>query len=169
MTIRQLLARARARYIKDPTPRRLRWYLLLKARSGAWDMRYCRETGVAMNVTPWVKMYITRGFAAGLVPTSTTGGTHAPRSYHTPVETVWGRCGRAADLGLRAGEVGTARGRRKMERFQRAEYARRSQHGITELIGPVNNRIILDGRPQVLAEGSPLENQHDGHVHGGHR
>jgi hypothetical protein len=38
---------------------------------------------------------------------------------------------------------------------------------MVELIGPDNNLIVLRGRHARLPEGSPLENQHDNHVHQG--
>jgi hypothetical protein len=45
------------------------------------------------------KRFIVRGYAAGLVPTSTTGGQHASGSFHKQKDAA-GR-GRAVDLGLR--------------------------------------------------------------------
>ena len=165
MTLKQKLARARARYLKLRSARRLRWYLLLKARTGRWDDRYHRETPwVPIVANKRVRGFITRAFAAGLIPTATTNGVHSPGSYHGK--------GRAADVGLRGPEVGTAKGRRKMEKFQRAEYLRFLKHQhqgrprAVELIGPVNNRIVLRGVVTPLPEGLPLENQHDDHCHG---
>lgn len=155
------LRRARDRYLKAPSRASLRAYLILKARTATWDARYCRYYGIpAHGITPWVKAYLTRGVAAGLVPTATTNGVHSPTSFH--------RDGRAGDLGLPVSLIGTKRGRKRLERFQGAEYARRKRLGHTELLGPVNGLCVLTGRPVTLAEGAALENQHDNHVHGAH-
>jgi hypothetical protein len=53
-----------------------------------------------------------------------------------------------------------------MERFQRAEFRRRLKTRAVELIGPINDLVVLGGLAQPLAEGAPLEQQHDNHVHG---
>jgi hypothetical protein len=154
----------RKRYKRERSNRTLRMYLTAKARLGRWDSRYLAYNGVASNVTAAVKAFITRGYAAGLVPTSTTGGSHAPNSLHYPR----GGVGHAADLGLRSEEVGTAKGRRKMEKFQAAEF-KRDQRGrvrLTELIGPSNRLVILRSKTSPLAEGAALEQAHDNHVHG---
>lgn len=158
MTLRQRLSLARRRYLRSGSDRALRSYLRLKARSGRWDARYLRYYGVRGNVSSAVKRFIMRGYAAGLVVTSTTGGSHAPGSFHPQ--------GRAADLGLRRSEIGTARGLRKMRKFQRQEFARRGSTHPQELIGPDNRVNILRGRPQPIAEGSALEQAHDNHIHG---
>lgn len=160
MSLAQKLRRARARYMQNPTARGLRYYLRLKAKSGKWDDRYALYHDVPTHVTPAVKRFITRGFAEGLVPTATTNGVHAAHSYHKF------RPGRAADLGVRRDEVGTAKGRKRMVRFQTAEFRRRGRTKPIELIGPHNNLIILKGRHQPLPEHAPLEDQHDNHVHG---
>jgi hypothetical protein len=131
---------------------------MLKAKAGRWDSRYLRYYNVPSISNPSCRAFIMRGFAAGLVVTATTNGTHAPGSFHYRK--------RAVDLGLRGPEVGTARGRRKMEKFQRSEFSKRGRYHHTELIGPINNRIILRGRATILAEGAALENAHDNHVHG---
>jgi hypothetical protein len=134
--------------------------LRLKAKAGIWDSRYCRYYNVPLPTNIHVKRFIMRGFAAGLVVTATTNGRHAPGSLH------YSR--RAADLGLRSPEVGTARGRRKMEKFQAHEFARAQRvRGYTELIGPINDKIILRGNNTTLAEHTALEDAHDNHVHGG--
>jgi hypothetical protein len=135
----------------------LRVYLISKARLGRWDDRYCAYWGVPTGVTGAVRRFITRGYAAGLVPTSTfrpgdTGSYHSQR--------------RAADLGLRRGLIGTVRGLRRMRRFQAAEFRRRSRTKVLELIGPDNRRTVLRGQVAPLPEGSSLEQQHDNHVHG---
>lgn len=160
MSLRSQLNAARKRYNRSHSSRALVAYLRLKARAGKWDSRFVRYFHVPEPTNIHVKRFIMRGFYYGLVCTATTNGQHAPGSLH------YSR--RAADMGLRSDEIGTARGKRKMEKFQRKEFARaRRVGGYTELIGPINNRVILQGRATVLAEGTALENQHDNHVHGG--
>jgi len=158
MSLNTRTARARARYLASPSDRGLRYYLTLKAQLGRWDARYCRYYGVPIDVNAATRRFVTRGFAAGLVVTATTNGGHAPGSYHYRRQ--------AADLGLRSEEVGTAKGRRKLEAFQRAEYAARAANRPLELLGPLNAQCVLRGSPTVLAEGAALEQQHDDHVHG---
>jgi hypothetical protein len=141
-------------------------YLRLKARLGRWDDRYTRlPFGKDPNVSPKVRAFIMRGYAAGLVTTSTTGGQHAPGSFHLQRDSH-GR-GRAADMGLRADLIGTPKGRARMVRFQADEFDRQRQTGAIELIGPANNLVVLRGVPVVLGEGTALEDQHDNHVHFG--
>jgi hypothetical protein len=53
-----------------------------------------------------------------------------------------------------------------MERFQRAEFGRRAKTHAVELIGPINDQIVLAGGVSPLPEGAALEDQHDNHVHG---
>lgn len=155
------MSRARSKYQKSPTRATLRAYLILKAKTGRWDARYCRYYGVSADVNSATKRFITRGYAAGLVPTSTTGGRHAPGSYHSKHA--------AADLGLIERHIGKKYGRDKMVKFQRAEeraFRAGRRRGMVELIGPDNRAIVLRGRRADLAEGAGLENQHDNHVHG---
>jgi hypothetical protein len=109
------------------------------------------------DVTPAVKKTIVRAVRAGLVVTSTTGGHHAPGSYH------YSRPGRAVDVGLPASLVGTAEGRRRMVTFQRKE-ARHAER-YDELFGPDNDGCVKNGVRISLGEGTPLENLHDSHVH----
>lgn len=159
MTFKQRLAGARSRYLAHPGRKALRAYLVLKAKTGVWDARYCRYYAVpSSGLTPWVRAFLTRGVAAGLVPTATTNGKHSATSYHED--------GRAGDLGLVESLVGTKTGRKRLERFQGAEYSRRHRLGHTELLGPVNGLCVLRGRPVTLAEGAALEDMHDDHVHG---
>lgn len=158
MTLRQKLALARKRYIRSHSDRALKSYLMLKSKAGIWDSRYLRYYGIPSIANKACRKFIMRGYAAGLVVTATTNGRHAPGSYHYQK--------RAVDLGLRRGEIGTAYGRHKMEKFQRSEFSKRGRYHHRELIGPINNRIILMGRATVLAEGAALENAHDNHVHG---
>jgi len=132
-------------------------YLISKARLGRWDDRYCAYWGVPTGVTRAVRRFITRGFAAGLVPTSTFRPSDSG-SYHSQR--------RAADMGLRRELIGTVRGLRRMRRFQAAEFRRRRRTKVVELIGPNNRRTVLRGQVARLPEGSPLEQQHDNHVHG---
>jgi hypothetical protein len=147
----------RRRYASEKTNRALRLYLIAKAKLGRWDARYCAYNGVDPNVRDAVKRFLTRGYAAGLVPTSTTGGRHAPGSLHYER--------RAGDVGLRREEIGTPRGLRRMERFQRDEFRR---GGHTELLGPINDLCVLRAHLSPLEEGTALEDQHDNHVHGGY-
>jgi lysozyme len=152
--------RARRVYLRTHANAALRVMLISKARLGMWDDRFAIHFGVSTDVSAPVRKFITRGYAAGLVPTSTV---RAPRfvgdnSYHIRHK--------AADMGLRRDEIGTAKGAAKRERFQAAEWARRHKTNPTELIGPINDKIVLNGHDTSLAEGSPLEDQHDDHVHG---
>jgi hypothetical protein len=140
----------------------LRVYLISKARLGIWDRRYCSYFGVDPDVTKPVRKFITRGFAAGLVATSTTGGTHATGSYH--FQEIDGQ-GRAADMGHRS-DISAAEGQRRKEAFQRDEFGRRHKTRPAELIGPINNRCVLRGVDASLGEGTDLEQAHDNHVHG---
>lgn len=160
-SLREQLRRARKRYIRKPTNTYLRWYLNARGRLGLWDHRMHAYYGVPTDVTDDVKRFIARAYAAGLVPTATTNGSHAPGSYH--YQRIGGK-GRAADVGVRRELIGTAKATRLLSRFQRREYARHDDKA--ELIGPTNNLIILRGARTSLVEGSPLENQHDNHVHG---
>jgi hypothetical protein len=89
-----------------------------------------------------------RGVACHLVVTSTTGGRHAPGSYHSY------RPGRAVDM------AGT---RDHMVEFQRQCYANPARY--REVFGPANRLCVKNGVRIRLAEGSGLENQHDSHVH----
>lgn len=113
--------------------------------------RGCRRAARRMNAN-W------------MVVTSTTDGVHAPGSYHNPFNGV----GRAIDGGLPPKLIGTARGRNRLVRYQRQEYdawRRGLRPNMVELIGPDNNMVVLKGVHSPLSEGSPLENQHDNHVH----
>jgi GH25 family lysozyme M1 (1,4-beta-N-acetylmuramidase) len=157
------MRRARRKWLATGANQALRVYLMSKARLGRWDDRYCMFFGVDPQVTPDVRAYIARAYAAGLVPTSTTGGSHSPGSFH--FQTIGGR-GRAADIGLRSDLIGTARGLERMRKFQAREFANRAARHPVELIGPDNDLCVLNGVVSPLAEGSPLENQHDNHVHG---
>src|SRR3954464_15484735 len=130
------IERARNEYVKEPTRASLRAYLVLKARTGRWDARYCRYYGVpSKGLSDWVRRFLTRGVAAGLVPTATTNGKHSAQSYHSD--------GRAGDLGLPVSLIGTAKGRKRLKRFQATEYHHRLAYAHTELIGPTNNQAIL--------------------------
>lgn len=143
----------------DISQARLRAYLTAKARAGRFDPRMCAYYKVSPRVNIGCKRAICRAFVAGLVPTSTTGGHHAPGSYHGK--------GRAVDFGLRQELVGTTRGMNRLKTFQRKEYwrARHNKLHPVELIGPINALVILQGRVSPLQEGAALENQHDTHVH----
>lgn len=125
---------------------------------GRFAVRFHRWmlNGHAGNVTPACKRFIVRATRAGLVVTSTTGGAHAATSYHYS--------GRAVDVGLPGPLIGTAKGKRRMVRFQRAEARHPSR--FLELFGPANSLCVKNGRRLSLAEGTALEDLHDTHVHG---
>ena len=145
----------------DPTDNRvLRMFLIAKGRLGRYDRRMLLYFGVPAVDNMQVRSFFARAYGHGLVPTATTNGTHSAHSLHY--------LGRAGDVGLRNDEIGTPKGLRKMQRFQDSEFRRaRRLGGYTELIGPVNEEVILRGVVSPLAEGTPLENQHDNHVHAG--
>jgi hypothetical protein len=142
------------------TNARLRVYLTLKARAGRFDPRMCDYFGVSPRVNAACKKAICRAYAAGLVPTSTTGGQHAPGSLHYEE--------RAVDIGCR--NPSSARERKRLRTFHRKEFwrARNGKIRPTELIGPHNDMTILRGRRTTLPEGSSLEQAHDNHVHEGY-
>lgn len=160
------LSRARARYLERRTGERLRRYLTIKAALGRFDVRMCAYYGVSAKVNAGCRRAVCRAYAAGLVPTSTTAGRHAPGSFH-------GRRNRhgegmAVDFGLRRELVGTAKGLERLRTFQRREHWRRRRGrlpGLVELIGPTNTLIVLARQETNLVEGAPLEQQHDDHVH----
>src|SRR3954469_14832936 len=138
----------------------LRMFLIAKGRSGRYDSRMLGYFGVPPVANQQVKSFFARAYGAGLVPTATTNGKHATHSLHY--------LGRAGDVGLRSDEIGTPKGLRKMQRFQDSEFKRASRFcGYAELIGPINNEVILRGQATSLPEGSDTENAHDNHVHGG--
>ena len=124
-----------------------------KAARGKWDKRF-------LNGFPDVssKLYpvIMEAVARGLVVTSTTGGRHAPGSFHYS--------GRAVDFGVRPGLIGTQFAVVRLARFQRHLHAKHGRR-LTELFGPSNRANRKYGKPIVLAEGSGLEQLHDNHVH----
>lgn len=140
----------------------LRRYLREKARRGKWDKRYFAYNNIDSNVTPRLKRAAMRAYAIGLVPTSSTSGGHSPNSWHFQKDEQ-GR-GRAVDFGNRRELIGTAKGRERMVRFQRSEFARGGGFWV-EVIGPDNNMIILNHHHSPLSEGTILENMHDTHVH----
>jgi hypothetical protein len=107
------------------------------------------------NITRACKRVIVRGVNHGLVVTSTTDGQHAPTSWH--------RFGKAVDFGLRRDLVGTAEGRARMVKFQRFLVKRKRR--FHEVFGPDNTLNVKNGRRITLPDGSPLEDQHDNHVH----
>ena len=152
------MRRAQRAFLATGANDALRVLLVCKARLGRYDERYHLFFGPPTDVTDDVKRFITRAYASGLVPTSTTNGVHAPGSFHGQR--------RAADIGLRTNLVGTTKGLRRMERFQRAEFNRRGNTHPVELIGPINGQVVLSGVPTALAQGQLLEEQHDNHVHG---
>lgn len=158
-TRKQRYRRSLKLYRQRASNARLRALLKAKGRLGWFDPRMCAYNGVAYDISKGCKKAIARGYGAGLVPTSTTGGTHAPGSYHGQH--------RAVDLGVRRELIGTQKAFKRLARFQRAEFRRRQRRQITpiELIGPDNSKIVLRGSATSLAEGSALEDAHDNHVH----
>lgn len=160
---RKRLRWTRQRYLREGGRKFLRAYLRVKAARGAFDDRmFHYYPNISHNVVDGCKRAVRRAYAAGLVVTSTTGGVHSPTSLHPS--------GHAVDLGLIESLIGTPAGRNMMVRYQRTEFdAWRAgkRPNMIELIGPDNNLIVLRGRHQALPEGSPLENQHDNHVHQG--
>ena len=157
-TLEQQLERARENLAAHPTNRALRRLLTIKGRLGIWDPRMHLFFGVPTDVTADVKRFIARGYGRGLVPTATTNGQHAPGSFHFQH--------RAADMGVRTDEIGTARAARKLVRFQRAQFRRFRRTGAVELIGPDETRVVLRAVATRLAPHDPLAVQHDNHVHG---
>lgn len=138
--------------------RPVRAVLVAKARASRWDDRMLidyngRRHGDVDRAT---RRFIMRAITAGLWVTSTTGGRHAPGSYHYSRQ--------AADVGA-GPSAGTPRGARKMGRFQRREATRRAAR-YRELFGPDNSANVKNGTVITLQEGSPLEDLHDNHVHG---
>jgi hypothetical protein len=128
--------------------------LQAKAKLGRWDPRMLN--GHDGNVTPATKRFIRRGVAAGLVCTSTTGGTHAPNSFHYQ---RWHGKGRAADLAAPMTRVGLWR----MKLFYRREYRREKANRGTqysELFGPGRHYIKNGQRFPGQFPG------HGNHVHG---
>lgn len=107
------------------------------------------------NISRACQRFIVRAVNAGLHVTSTTGGRHAPNSYHKArwLGRRWGK-GRAVDV---AGPWSL------MVRFQRQEHDRGRRY--RELYGPDNTANRRNSRAYRLAEGSGLETQHDTHVH----
>lgn len=142
--------------------------LRAKARLGRWDHRYLdfragipHVFGENTTADRALRRAITRAFGKhGLIVTATTNGLHAAGSFH--------KLGRAVDLGLVPSEVGTSKGHRRLVNFQRDEFEAfeaGQRPNLKELIGPDNNMVVLKGKHSPLANGSPLENQHDNHVH----
>ena len=127
--------------------------LIRKARAGKWDARMLNgHPDVSKSLHP----YIIEGWARGLVVTSTRDGRHAPTSFHPS--------GRAVDMGVRAGLVGTLLARWRLVRFQRHLHHRHGRQ-LAELFGPSNRANRKWGKAITLPEGSPLETLHDDHVH----
>lgn len=124
-----------------------------KARLKKWDRRFLNG---CPDVESKLYPYIMEAVARGLVVTSTTGGVHAPGSFHYT--------GRAVDIGVRSGLVGTQFAVLRLTRFQRFLHTRYGSH-LSELFGPSNRANRKWGKSIVLAEGSGLEQLHDNHVH----
>lgn len=142
--------------------------LRAKGRFGNWDPRMLDFYPVGHNINWKVKRAIVRGWKYGVVPTATTNGTHAPGSYHS---LLVNGLGHGVDFGLVPAEIGTDRGLRRLKRFQKSEHERFVLGGspdLMELIGPDNGLIVLRGQRTGLVEGTPLETQHDNHVHEGY-
>lgn len=164
------LSFTRSRWLRLRTRAALRSYLRVKAARGTFDERmFDYYGGIPHKVIARAKRAVRRAYARGLVVTATTNGKHAPGSFHNPDAEGLGH---AVDFGLIEKEIGTDQGRRRLVNFQRSEYqewAAGNRPGLVELIGPDNTLIVLRGKRATLPEGSPLENQHDNHVHEGWR
>lgn len=106
------------------------------------------------NISRATKSFIGRAHKAGLLVSSTTGGTHASSSFHYPRNNYDGK-GHAVDV------YGPWN---KMVKFQRAEAQHPARYH--ELFGPDNGACVKNQRRISLAEGTALENLHDSHVHG---
>jgi len=158
------LERLRRSYLRHPTKAALRAYLIVKARRGHFDPRMCSLHGVSPAVNLGTRRFIARAYASKLIPTSTTGGVHSPTSFHPK--------GQAADIGVVPALVGTRIQLNRLRTFQAREFAAWRQGDrprMLELIGPINDRVVLRDMHSPLAEGTALENQHDNHVHGAFR
>lgn len=110
-----------------------------------------------------MRRVVKRANKAGLVVTSTSGGSHATTSYHY--------LKRAADFGFSGADLNKLNAdqrRRRLVAFQKAEYRRARLRGFVtylEIIGPDNTYNVLRSRSTSLAEGTSLEQMHDNHVH----
>lgn len=163
--LRRRVRRARRKYLRTRSSKALRTYLVLKARLGIDDDRFFSYWGVDRNVTPTLRKIARKGYAMGLVPTSTTGGIHATGSYHGRKDPQ-GR-GRGLDMGNRKDLAGTSKGTARMIRLQRWAHHNWRKLGLAELIGPDNNLTVLRSKETNLGEGSALEQMHDTHDHFG--
>jgi hypothetical protein len=115
------------------------------AKKGIWRREFLRAygpTGPELgDVTPRCKREIMRAIARGAVVTSTTGGTHAPGSYHYQRVSYksssgqWRLGGRAVDIG--GGRVALWRVYRDTRARERAH--RNAQYD--ELFGPGNEYV----------------------------
>jgi hypothetical protein len=101
---------------------------------------------ITMALSAAVWHCISDGHRYGLVVTSTTGGVHAPGSYHY--------ISRAAD---QAGSYAN------MIRLQRHLYKTRAKW--REVFGPNDYMMVKNGAPLHLSGSSALALQHDNHVH----
>jgi hypothetical protein len=81
--------------------------------------------------------------------TSTTGGSHSPTSYHYS--------GRAVDIG--------ADSQVEKNRCHAGLLKRFGAPYFTELFGPNNKQFVKNGVRYSIADGDPLETQHDNHIH----
>jgi hypothetical protein len=151
---------ARHAYYKHPSREGLRIFMHYKALLGRRDHRQFAYYGKNPNVVLGAKDAARRMNAAWLVVTSTTDGAHAPGSYHAQRKAV--------DGGLIERLIGTSDGLKRLVKYQRAEF-RAWQKGkrphLIELLGPDNNACVLNGHATTLVAGSPLEIQHNNHVH----
>lgn len=162
MSLKKRLRKRRREYMRSPNNDRLRRYLTLKARLGRFDKRMCLHYGVDPRVNAGCRKAICRAYVAGLVPTATTGGAHAPGSWHYRKNGSNEGC--AVDIGHRRDD---RYGPQRKAKFHDAEWRRALSGKIrpVELIGPHNSKTILRGSRTSLAEGSALETAHDNHVH----
>lgn len=135
----------------------------------------CTLHGVSPRVNAGCRAAIVRGYAALVVPTDTLRPVGSSGSFHAQRNRAGE--GLAVDFGnvagKRPGERGWPTGRKRLVTFQRKEHWRhrngRLPGDLVELIGPDNELTVLRDRETDLVEGTPLEQQHDNHVHEAYR
>lgn len=103
------------------------------------------------------KAFIARAVVLWNLTVTSTVRTYVPAGGSSSSFHLAWVCGCAVDV---AGPMD------RMEDCQRAEYARSEAD---ELFGPINDKWLKYGEPTAGAEGSPLEQLHDTHVHEANR
>lgn len=118
--------------------------------------------GCPGNINRRCRRVIIRGVNHGLVVTATTNGTHAPGSWHR-ILPPRNFLGAAVDFGHM--RPGTKEAREEEAAFQRDLIRTHGAKAFRELFGPDNGWNVRNGVRVPLGEGTPLESQHDNHVH----